>query len=186
AAPKVAVAPAAETAPDIAAGPDPDLALAGGLLHDICKNEKKHEAAAGRLLRSLHLPVMAHLVEDHRDLALPDNQPLTERELIFLADKYCYGSSFVPVRQRFEQKLEIFGGDAAEAIKGRMGRALALEARLACELGCHAGGQISMHAADCGQAACCGQHPAPGESLHPLHPASIARDALAETATRIS
>lgn len=114
------------------------LALAGGLLHDICKGEKGHESAAGRLLRCLQLPVMARLVEDHRDLDLPDDLPITERELVFLADKYCYGASFVPVQRRFEQKLEIFGTDpaAATAIRGRLGRALALEERLARELVC--------------------------------------------------
>lgn len=166
-------------------GPDPDLALAGGLLHDICKNEKRHEAAAGCLLRSLHLPVMAHLVQDHRDLVLPENQPVTERELIFLADKYCYGSSYVPVRQRFEQKLEIFGGDAAEAIKGRMGRALAMEARLARELGYQACGQQIRQAAGHTQAADCGQKATPGRNQHPLHPASIAHDALAKMVNQI-
>lgn len=116
----------------------PGLALAGGLLHDICKGEKSHESAAGRLLRHLRLPVMARLVEDHRDLSLPDDEAITERELVFLADKYCYGASFVPVRRRFEQKLEIFASDpaAVTAIKGRLVRALALEERLARELTC--------------------------------------------------
>lgn len=114
----------------------PDLALAGGLLHDICKGEKGHEAAGGRLLRHMGLPVLARLVEDHRDLSLPDDQPISERELVFLADKYCYGASFVPVARRFEQKLEIFACDpaAVTAIEGRLERALALEERLAHEL----------------------------------------------------
>ncbi len=147
-------------APDLAPGFDlglgsvlnPDLALAGGLVHDIRKGAKGHEAAAGRLFRKLHLPVMAHLVEDHRDLTLPDDQPITERELVFLADKYCYGSSFVPVRQRFEQKMETFGAEAAQAIKGRMERALAMEARLARELGCPTGGQsVQGHDQNCAQ-----------------------------------
>ncbi|MBB5142068.1 DVU_1551 family NTP transferase [Desulfovibrio intestinalis] len=179
-------AKAAGLAPGLTPELVPDFALAGGLLHDICKGEKRHEAAAGRLLRSLHLPVMAHLVEDHRDLTLPAEQPITERELIFLADKYCYGSSYVPVRQRFEQKLEIFGSDAAEAIKGRMARALTLEARLARELGCIADGPLHTQAADCGREA------ASAESLHslypayPVHPADIARSALAEMAAQSS
>ena len=128
-------------APGFDLGLDPDLALAGGLVHDICKGEKGHEVAAGRLFRHLHLPLMAHLVEDHRDLSLPDDQPITERELVFLADKYCYGGSFVSVRQRFEQKLETFGAEVAQAIRGRMERALAMEARLARELGCPTGEQ---------------------------------------------
>ncbi|WP_291440607.1 DVU_1551 family NTP transferase [Desulfovibrio sp.] len=142
------------------------LALAGGLLHDICKGEKSHESAAGRLLRCLRLPVMARLVEDHRDLSLPDDQPITERELVFLADKYCYGASFVPVQRRFEQKLEIFGADpaAATAIRGRLERALALEKRLARELAC---GQTH------GQA-------------HWPHPANVARAALERLAAEKS
>ena len=119
------------------AGVDPRWALAGGLLHDICKGQPKHEAAAGELLRQLDLPGMARLVQDHRDLALPGDEPITERELVYLADKYCYGASFVPIERRFGNKLEVYAGDAAacEAIRGRLGRAKALEERLAREIG---------------------------------------------------
>ena len=119
------------------AGVDPRWALAGGLLHDICKGQPKHEAAAGELLRQLDLPGMARLVQDHRDLALPGDEPITERELVYLADKYCYGGSFVPIERRFGNKLEAYAGDAAacEAIRGRLGRAKALEERLAREIG---------------------------------------------------
>lgn len=119
------------------AGVDPRWALAGGLLHDICKGQPKHEAAAGELLRQMDLPGMARLVQDHRDLSLPGDEPITERELVYLADKYCYGGSFVPIERRFGNKLEAYAGDAAacEAIRGRLGRAKALEERLAREIG---------------------------------------------------
>ena len=119
------------------AGVDPRWALAGGLLHDICKGQPKHEAAAGELLRQLDLPGMARLVQDHRDLSLPGDEPITERELVYLADKYCYGASFVPIERRFGNKLEVYAGDArvSEAIRGRLGRAKALEERLAREIG---------------------------------------------------
>ena len=119
------------------AGVDPRWALSGGLLHDICKGQPKHEAAAGELLRQLDLPGMARLVQDHRDLSLPGDEPITERELVYLADKYCYGGRFVPIERRFGNKLEAYAGDAAacEAIRGRLGRAKALEERLAREIG---------------------------------------------------
>ncbi len=119
------------------AGVDPRLALAGGLLHDICKGQPEHEAAAGEFLRRLELPHMARLVQDHRDLSLPDDAPVTERELVYMADKYCYGGSFVPVERRFGLKLEAYAQDtpACEAIRGRLGRARALEERLAREIG---------------------------------------------------
>lgn len=113
----------------------PSLALAGGIVHDVCKGQEHHEAAAGRLFRSLGMERMARLVEDHRDLTLPDDSPLSERELVFLADKYVRGSSPVPLRERFQSKMERFADDAeaCAAITGRMGRALALAERFARE-----------------------------------------------------
>ena len=62
---------------------------------------------------------------------------LGAHELVYLADKYCRGGIWVPVAQRFAQKLEEFGADpgARAGIEGRRDRALALERRLAVELG---------------------------------------------------
>lgn len=121
----------------VAPGLDPSLALAGGLLHDICKGQAKHEAAAGRLLEGLGLPVMAALAADHRDLSLPEACAVGERELVYLADKYCRGGDFVSLEQRFGQKLALYAADpeACAAIRERLRRAKALEARLARELG---------------------------------------------------
>lgn len=118
-------------------GLDPDLARASGLLHDICKGQAGHEAAGGLLMRQLGLAAMAALIEKHRDLSIADDAPLTERELMYLADKYCFGPNFVCVAERFRQKLEAFAADeaACAAIRARRGRAWALEARLGRELG---------------------------------------------------
>ena len=75
----------------------------------------------------LGLPVAAALVADHRDLSVPDAAPLTERELVYLADKYCHGREFVPLELRFGQKLDLYAADpaACAAIRGRLGRARA-------------------------------------------------------------
>lgn len=116
---------------------DPELARAGGLTHDVCKGEMQHEAAAGRLFRSFGMEEMARLVQDHRDLTLADDAPITERELVFLADKYVRGSEIVPMTERFHSKMERYAGDSAAvaAIAGRMERALRLAGRLARECG---------------------------------------------------
>lgn len=110
-------------------------ALVGGLLHDICKGQPGHEAAAGRLLRHYGLDHLAWLVESHRDLSLPDDEPLTTRELVFLADKVVCGAWALPLEQRFQQKLDQFQGDAdaCAAIRGRRDRAARLAARFAAE-----------------------------------------------------
>ena len=116
---------------------DPLLAEAGGLLHDMCKGEAQHEMAAGEKLRALGLPAMARLVEEHRDCTLADDAPVTEKELIYLADKYLYGERLVSLQKRFGQKLDLFSedADACAAIRGRLARATAMELRLGREAG---------------------------------------------------
>ncbi|MBR4741381.1 MAG: HD domain-containing protein [Desulfovibrio sp.] len=115
---------------------NPDLACAGGLVHDIAKGQPHHEEAGFDLLCALNLPILANLVRSHRDLVLPQNEPITERELVYLADKYCHGKDFVPIQTRFAQKQALFSQnpEALAAIKTRKSHALALEARLKAEI----------------------------------------------------
>ncbi|MCR5814173.1 MAG: NTP transferase domain-containing protein [Desulfovibrio sp.] len=119
------------------AGCQPWLALSGGLLHDLAKGRPDHEAVGAKWLYELHLPLMAKLVADHRDLIVPDGEAITERELVYLADKYCFGSQFVSIAQRFGQKIALFAHDrlACAAIEKRMQHALGLEERLRREFG---------------------------------------------------
>lgn len=113
--------------------PDAALCFAAGLLHDICKGEADHEAAGARLLARYGLPRLAAIVGAHRDMTPVPPAALTERELVFLADKHCRGGDWVSVAQRFDAKLALYVGDAAAcaAIAGRKARALEMEAALA-------------------------------------------------------
>ncbi len=114
-----------------------DLALVGGLVHDVCKGEKDHEAAAGRLFRRWGMERMAWMVESHNDIALLDDAPFSEREIVFLADKFVSGSRFTPVEERYGQKLRVFAGDAdaCSAIRSRLTRALRILERFERESG---------------------------------------------------
>lgn len=113
------------------------LARAGGMIHDVCKGEPHHEAAAGALFRRWGMEPMARLVEDHRDMTIPDEDPLTEREMVFLADKFVRGSEAVPLRERFYSKMARYSEDpeAVAAITGRMERAEAMADRMEKECG---------------------------------------------------
>lgn len=121
-----------------AAAPLPDAACchAAGLLHDICKGEADHEAAGARLLAHYGLARQAAIVGAHRDMAPVAPEALSERELVFLADKHCRGGDGVSVAQRFDDKLALYAGDAAAcaAIAARKARALEMEAALAAAL----------------------------------------------------
>jgi HD superfamily phosphodiesterase len=120
-----------------ALGLDPLLAKSVALLHDMCRQEKRHRQAAARELRALHLPRLAALVEEHMDCTLADGAPFTEKELVYLADKYVCGDRLVTVPERFASKMDMYAGDskALAAIEARLARAGHLERRLARELG---------------------------------------------------
>lgn len=120
--------------------PAPDLKLvtAAALLHDVAKGLPSHEHEGGRILDQLGFPRVARIVEAHRDIDLPTGAPLTEREIVYLADKLAQGSRLVSVEDRFEAKLRLHGHDpeAAAAIRGRMGRALRMQKRMETAMGC--------------------------------------------------
>lgn len=117
---------------------DLELVTAAALLHDVAKGLPSHEREGGRILDRLGFPRVARIVEAHRDIELPAGAPLTEREIVYLADKLAQGPHLVSVRERFEAKLRLHGHDpeAAAAIKGRMGRALRMQERMEAAIGC--------------------------------------------------
>jgi len=111
---------------------DVPLVKAAALLHDVAKGHPRHEAEGGRLLASLGFDRAAAIVAAHRDIDLPDNAPLTEREIVYIADKFVFGRWLVPVASRFQQKLDLFADDpeAAAAIARRRQNALRVLARI--------------------------------------------------------
>ncbi len=113
------------------------IAQVGALLHDMCKQEERHEVAAGKALRNMGLGALAPLVEEHNDCQLDAHAPITEKELIYLADKYAFGKTPVAIEQRFAQKLQFYAHmpEACIAIKARFARAKAMEKRLSHEIG---------------------------------------------------
>lgn len=125
-----------------AAGADLDVPLvkAAALLHDVAKGKPHHEAAGGALLTSLDFAVAAPIVAGHRDCVLADDAPLTENEIVYLADKFVFGRWLVPVAARFGQKLDLFTDDpeASAAIARRRENALRVLARVEARIGAKA------------------------------------------------
>ena len=111
---------------------DLELVEAAALLHDVAKGRPRHEQAGGDLLFALGFDKAAPIVAAHRDIALPPEAPITEREIVYLADKFVHGRWLVPVPVRFGQKLELFAHDpqAVAAITRRRQNALTVLARV--------------------------------------------------------
>jgi CTP:molybdopterin cytidylyltransferase MocA len=104
---------------------DLELIEAGGMLHDLAKGHRDHEREGGRLLRQLGFAPVADIVEAHRDFIPPGSGPITEKELVFLADKLIRGEERVTLEQRFSGVLFKFAHDpdAVRAITRRLERA---------------------------------------------------------------
>jgi len=113
------------------------LVEVAALLHDIAKGQPRHESAGARILAELGYQRLADIVASHRDIDPAEVPAITERELIYLADKFVRGPVRMPVRQRFQEKLDCFAQDAeaCAAIRRRREHALAMQARFEAEIG---------------------------------------------------
>jgi len=104
-----------------------DVALVRGaaLTHDIGKGTKRHEAAGAERLHTHGFHAAADIALEHFDVTLSPAEPITEKEIVFLADKLVRGESPIPLEGRYRDKLVLHGNEsgAKEAILGRLGRA---------------------------------------------------------------
>lgn len=120
-----------------AGGPDRDICRAAGLLHDIAKGHPQHEEEGGRWLRRLGFDRAAEIVAAHKDARLPPGAPVTEKEIVYIADKMVSGSRLVSVEKRFREKIDLYADDpeACAAIKARLHRAKTVMAAIEAETG---------------------------------------------------
>lgn len=108
-----------------------------GLVHDLAKGHPSHEQEGGRLLAKWGFTDIAAMVAAHRDLAPEPGSPVSEQEVVFLADKVVAGTGLVPLEKRYDLVLERHGADleAREAILGRKERALVVASRVEAAMG---------------------------------------------------
>lgn len=107
---------------------DEELIYGAALLHDIAKGEADHERKGAKILRGFGLDRMAAIVEAHKDLPPPPNGRLTEKELVYLADKLICGTQEVKIKEHFHQKLHRYkhNRNTCKAIRKRLRHAIAI------------------------------------------------------------
>ncbi|MCP4753587.1 MAG: NTP transferase domain-containing protein [Proteobacteria bacterium] len=111
---------------------DMDLVFAAALLHDLAKGKPNHAKAGERLLKEMEYTPVAEIVAAHLDLALTEEEPVSEAEIVFLADKLLLGDRIVSLEERFKQGLDRYGRDpeAKRAIEGRWKTAQKIRGRI--------------------------------------------------------
>ena len=90
---------------------DLDLIAAAGLLHDLARKQSDHARRAERILCQLGYPDVAGIVGAHMDISLGDRKSISEREVVFLADKLVQGSRMVDLELRFKTKMKQYASD---------------------------------------------------------------------------
>ena len=107
------------------------------LLHDLAKGKPSHEELGGKLLEADGFTDIASIVALHRDLPEPESDPISERALVFMADKFVAGCEVVSLDERYGRALEYYGhvDRIRTAIEGRRERARLLSARIERETG---------------------------------------------------
>ncbi len=112
------------------------LALGAALTHDLAKGLRNHEKIGADRLRTHGFHAAAAIVETHSDMSPETERPITEAGVVFLADKFVQGNSFVTLEERYRAKMDRFGHDpdAANAITARLKRVLEICSRLDQEM----------------------------------------------------
>jgi HD superfamily phosphohydrolase YqeK len=116
---------------------DIPLLAAAGLLHDLARKEPDHARAGARLLREWGHGAVADLVATHMEIHVPEGEPVSGAEVVYLADKLVQGERRVPLAERFRATMERHAHDPAILgnIAGRLKTALNIETRLEAVLG---------------------------------------------------
>ncbi len=117
---------------------NPELCWAGGWLHDVAKGHPRHEQTGGLWLDQLGFTAVAEIIAEHRDLNWQPGMAITEKELVFVADKLARGRRIVPIAERFGEKMTLYSDDpeAVAAIGRRREQALQVAATIEQLVGC--------------------------------------------------
>lgn len=90
---------------------DTALVEAGGLLHDLEKQQPFHAAAAADLLCQLGFAAVADTVRYHEHLPEKKTKEIDEAAIVYLADKFFLGTELCTLKARYEQRLAKYTGD---------------------------------------------------------------------------
>jgi len=90
---------------DRGAALDLSLLEAAALLHDIKKGERNHPQRGGEFLERLGYVSVAAAVAEHMDLLELEEDRVSEKELLYLADKLVKGDREVGIEDRFRSML---------------------------------------------------------------------------------
>lgn len=102
-----------------------DIVAAAAMLHDIAKGNSMHEKVGAMWLKDMGYTEIAEIVEEHMELETISDV-LTEKEVVFLADKMVKGDKIISIDERFSDKENLYNHDEViiKKVKKRKEQAL--------------------------------------------------------------
>jgi len=112
---------------------------AAALLHDILRTENNHAFRAAALLDDLGFTGISSIVGDHMELDEYDTVHITEKSVVYLADKMVYKDAVASIGERFGNKLNLYRHDknAYRAVQRKFEQALQVEKMISRFLSTH-------------------------------------------------
>jgi len=114
---------------------DAGLICAGALLHDIVKGRQNDMGA--RILDEMGFSPVARVVAAHTEMGVEESAPISEGEVVYIANKLVAGDRRVSLDRQFQSKRERFAENVDAPREGGMGwqKAVAVRDRLERRLG---------------------------------------------------
>ncbi len=111
---------------------DADLVYSSALVHDIARGKDSHAEAGADLLEAWGFSKVAAVVRTHMDIDVKDNGPITEAEILYLADKLVSRDRMVDLDDRFREKMTRYekNSQALASIRRRLESARKIRMKL--------------------------------------------------------
>ena len=87
---------------------DTDALAAAAMLHDLVKAEKHHPEKGALVLKKMGYEKIGRMILTHMDIEVASNEPISEGELLYLADKLVQDDRFVQLSSRKAETQEKF------------------------------------------------------------------------------
>lgn len=100
---------------------DKDMVYSSSMMHDIAKGNRGHAHVGGQWLSDMGFKRIGAIVASHSDQTLLKGENVTEKTIVYLADKMVKNNNIVSITERFEISMKRYqkNPDAVRNIKLR-------------------------------------------------------------------
>lgn len=88
---------------------DENALMAAARLHDIARKEQNHAIIGRNMIREIGYGFVGDIIASHMDIIVCEDESITEKEILYLADKFVKENQICSVDERFQLSLNHVG-----------------------------------------------------------------------------